>query len=83
MEMPSEDKLGEEREPDLEISEDFVFNDSENMIQFKIVYWGPSKSGKTTNFFRLREKFELLNIIQIFRYLDTLIFSKKLKDFIL
>lgn len=29
-----------------------------NMIQLKIVYWGPGESGKTTNFLRLKEKFE-------------------------
>ncbi len=28
-----------------------------NLIQLKIVYWGPGESGKTTNFFRLKEKF--------------------------
>ena len=33
------------------------FNKNENIIQFKIVYWGPGESGKTTNFLRLREKF--------------------------
>lgn len=48
----------------VEVSEDFDFNDSENMIQFKIVYWGPGESGKTTNFFRLREKFDLLKLTQ-------------------
>jgi len=47
---------------DVKLSEDFDFNDSENMIQFKIVYWGPGESGKTTNFFRLREKFDLLKL---------------------
>ena len=46
----------------VEISEEFDFKDSENMIQFKIVYWGPGESGKTTNFFRLREKFDLLKL---------------------
>ncbi|TFG00565.1 MAG: hypothetical protein EU542_07970 [Promethearchaeota archaeon] len=29
-----------------------------NMIQLKIVYWGPGESGKTTNFLRLKEKFD-------------------------
>ena len=46
----------------LEIGGEFDFNDSENMLQFKIVYWGPGESGKTTNFFRLREKFDLLKL---------------------
>lgn len=27
------------------------------VLQFKVVYWGPGESGKTTNYFRLREKF--------------------------
>lgn len=27
------------------------------ILQFRIVYWGPGESGKTTNYFRLREKF--------------------------
>lgn len=67
MEIPREfngDKveIGDEKGDELEISEDFDFNDNENMIQFKIVYWGPGESGKTTNFFRLREKFELLKL---------------------
>lgn len=29
----------------------------DNLIQLKIVYWGPGESGKTTNFLRLKEKF--------------------------
>jgi hypothetical protein len=28
-----------------------------NLLQLKIVYWGPGESGKTTNFYRLKEKF--------------------------
>ena len=54
--------LGKIDKVKVELSEDFDFNDSENMIQFKIVYWGPGESGKTTNFFRLREKFDLLKL---------------------
>ncbi|MFX1279885.1 MAG: ADP-ribosylation factor-like protein [Promethearchaeota archaeon] len=46
----------------LDISSEFDFNDAENMLQFKIVYWGPGESGKTTNFFRLKEKFDLLKL---------------------
>ena len=46
----------------VELSEDFDFDDTEGMIQFKIVYWGPGESGKTTCFFRLREKFDLLKL---------------------
>ena len=55
-------EVGDKKEDIDLISEDFDFNDNENMIQFKIVYWGPGESGKTTNFFRLREKFELLRL---------------------
>jgi signal recognition particle receptor subunit beta len=51
-----------EDEKQLEIGGEFDFNDGENMLQFKIVYWGPGESGKTTNFFRLREKFDLLKL---------------------
>jgi len=47
---------------EVEISEQFDFDDSETMIQFKIVYWGPGESGKTTSFYRLREKFDLLKL---------------------
>ena len=35
---------------------------SDGIIQFKIVYWGPGESGKTTNFMRLREKFHYLKL---------------------
>ena len=35
---------------------------SEGIIQFKIVYWGPGESGKTTNFMRLREKFNFIRL---------------------
>ncbi|MFX0073586.1 MAG: ATP/GTP-binding protein [Candidatus Hermodarchaeota archaeon] len=34
----------------------------DGLIQFKVVYWGPGESGKTTNFFRLREKFYSLKL---------------------
>jgi len=54
--------LGKLAQVKIEVNEDFDFNDSENMIQFKIVYWGPGESGKTTNFLRLREKFDLLKL---------------------
>ena len=33
-------------------------NSLKELLQFKIVYWGPGESGKTTNYFRLREKFD-------------------------
>lgn len=32
------------------------------VLQFKIVYWGPGESGKTTNYFRLREKFNAVKL---------------------
>ena len=32
------------------------------IIQFKIVYWGPGESGKTTNFLRLSEKFNSIKL---------------------
>jgi signal recognition particle receptor subunit beta len=52
----------EENKNQLELGNDFDFNDRSNMLQFKIVYWGPGESGKTTNFLRLREKFDLLRL---------------------
>lgn len=33
-------------------------NHLKEILQFKIVYWGPGESGKTTSYFRLREKFK-------------------------
>jgi len=38
------------------------FKNVDGLIQLKIVYWGPGESGKTTNFFRLREKLDLMRI---------------------
>ncbi|MHA2280701.1 MAG: ADP-ribosylation factor-like protein [Promethearchaeota archaeon] len=52
----------QENKNQLELGNDFDFNDRSNMLQFKIVYWGPGESGKTTNFLRLREKFDLLRL---------------------
>ncbi len=52
----------EENKSQLELGNDFDFDDRSNMLQFKIVYWGPGESGKTTNFLRLREKFDLLRL---------------------
>ncbi|TFF90250.1 MAG: hypothetical protein EU548_03950 [Promethearchaeota archaeon] len=42
------------------------FTTSEGIIQFKIVYWGPGESGKTTNFMRLREKFNFIRLTKGF-----------------
>ena len=33
-------------------------NSLKEVLQFKVVYWGPGESGKTTNYYRLREKFD-------------------------
>jgi len=41
-----------------EIDSESGFNALKEVLQFKIVYWGPGESGKTTNYFRLREKFD-------------------------
>lgn len=38
------------------------FSKTKGVIQFKIVYWGPGESGKTTNFLRLREKFNSVKL---------------------
>lgn len=39
------------------LSSESSTNILKEVLQFKIVYWGPGESGKTTNYFRLREKF--------------------------
>jgi len=39
-----------------------IVANTDGIIQFKIVYWGPGESGKTTNFFRLKEIFDLVKI---------------------
>ena len=47
---------------DMESGTDINFRDTDGLIQFKIVYWGPGESGKTTNFMRLREKFDFIKL---------------------
>ena len=42
----------------VEISNHSNKNLLQGILQFKIVFWGPGESGKTTNYFRLREKFD-------------------------
>jgi len=42
----------------VEISEHSNENRLQDVLQFKVVFWGPGESGKTTNYFRLREKFD-------------------------
>lgn len=58
------------------------------LIQFKIVYWGPGESGKTTNFLRLKEKFHHLKLTNGFSietsegrtlWNDSVFFSFKFK----
>lgn len=39
------------------ISGESSTNILKEVLQFKVVYWGPGESGKSTNYFRLREKF--------------------------
>ncbi|MBY9004893.1 MAG: hypothetical protein KGD73_13035 [Candidatus Lokiarchaeota archaeon] len=46
------------KEKDVELSATSGTNKLADVLQFKIVYWGPGESGKTTNYFRLREKFD-------------------------
>jgi len=46
----------------LGISEKTGTNTLTEVLQFKVVYWGPGESGKTTNYFRLREKFDGLKL---------------------
>jgi len=47
-----------DKEKDVELSANSGTNKLTDILQFKIVYWGPGESGKTTNYFRLREKFD-------------------------
>lgn len=56
-----ESKKERERER-LGISEKAGTNILTKVLQFKVVYWGPGESGKTTNYFRLREKFDGLKL---------------------
>jgi signal recognition particle receptor subunit beta len=46
----------------LVIKDKIEFSETEGVIQFKIVYWGPGESGKTTNFLRLGEKFNTIKL---------------------
>ena len=43
---------------DIVLSDESSSNILKEVLQFKVVYWGPGESGKTTNYFRLREKFD-------------------------
>jgi len=54
----SNSKEKELEKEQLDISNKVGTNILKEVLQFKVVYWGPGESGKTTNFFRLREKFD-------------------------
>jgi signal recognition particle receptor subunit beta len=49
-------------ESDLTLSNKSNRGKMNGVLQFKIVYWGPGESGKTTNYFRLREKFNAVKL---------------------
>ena len=51
------DSKDKEKE-DIVLSGESSSNILKEVLQFKVVYWGPGESGKTTNYFRLREKFD-------------------------
>jgi len=46
----------------LMVKDKIDFSKTEGIVQFKIVFWGPGESGKTTNFLRLREKFNSVKL---------------------
>ncbi|MFX1497897.1 MAG: ATP/GTP-binding protein [Promethearchaeota archaeon] len=54
---------GKSKRKDMVINRETTPKTLKDVLQFKIVFWGPGESGKTTNYFRLREKFNgiLLN----------------------
>ena len=54
----SNQKEKELEKEQLDISGKSGTNSLKEVLQFKVVYWGPGESGKTTNYFRLRERFD-------------------------
>ena len=58
MTVNSNHKEKELEKEQLGISDKSGTNSLKEVLQFKVVYWGPGESGKTTNYFRLREKFD-------------------------
>ena len=58
MTIDSNNKEKELQKEQIDISDKSGKNSLKEVLQFKIVYWGPGESGKTTNYFRLREKFD-------------------------
>jgi len=55
-------KEGQKNEGELGLSGKSGSNALKELLQFKVVYWGPGESGKTTNYFRLREKFDAVKL---------------------
>ncbi len=47
----------DEKKEKVVLSRESSTNILKEVLQFKVVYWGMGGSGKTTNYFRLREKF--------------------------
>ena len=58
MTIDSNQKEKKKEEEQVDISSKSGKNSLKEVLQFKVVYWGPGESGKTTNYFRLREKFD-------------------------
>ena len=58
MTVDSNEKGKDLEKEELAISDKSGANSLKEVLQFKVVYWGPGESGKTTNYFRLREKFD-------------------------
>ena len=58
MTLDSKKKGKELEKEEIGISDKSGANSLKEVLQFKVVYWGPGESGKTTNYFRLREKFD-------------------------
>jgi len=56
------EKAEQESEEELGLSGKSGSKFLKEVLQFKIVYWGPGESGKTTNYFRLREKFSAVKL---------------------
>lgn len=50
--------IKEQKDKEVEFQSDSINMPLVDILQFKIVYWGPGESGKTTNYYRLREKFD-------------------------
>lgn len=55
-------KEGQKSEEELGFSGKSGSSALKEVLQFKVVYWGPGESGKTTNYFRLREKFDAVKL---------------------